>query len=390
MPRTAPSSLAGIRVLDLGRVVAAPYAAQLLGDLGADVIKVERPKVGDDVRAYGTMGHYLSWNRNKRSITIDLSCPAGQAVVRKLATRSDVLIENYVPGTMERFGLDYESLRPLNPGLIYCSVSGYGQSGPFATRGGMDHIFQARGGLISVLAEQSIQSGVVIVDNVAGRDAATAILAALFERTRSGVGQHIDIALIDSAMALLSHAGQEYLLSGTSPGADATKQAKVGWVGFLDCTDGQVFVLASRNPWFEGLCRMLGLPDAPTDPRFASPRSRFENREALEQLLFPAAKHRRKAELAEALAGAGVLAGAVNDVGEAFADPAVRARGAAVPLPTEDLPDLHVVKSPLGLSRTPPTYRLPPPGLGAHTRAVLKEIGLDDAEIEDLAVLGAI
>jgi len=390
MPKPSTSPLDGIRVLDLGRVVAAPYAAQLLGDLGADVVKVERPKVGDDVRAYANQGHFLAWNRNKRSITIDLSHADGQALVKRLAEKADVLIENYIPGTMKRFGLDYESLSAANPKLIYCSVSGYGQEGPFAQRGGMDHIFQARGGLMSVLSPEPVRTGIVITDCVTGRDAASAILAALFERTRTGMGQHIDIALIDSVMALFSHAAQDYLASGQIPSADASAQAKVGWAGFLDCVDGKVLVLASRNPWFEGLCRVLGVPDAPKDPRYAQPQARFKHRAELEELLLPLAKRWNKAVLAEALADAGVLAGAVNNAKEAFDDPAVQARGIAVTLPREDNPDLQVIKSPLGLSRTPPCYRRPPPRLGEHTHEILREAGLSEGEIEKLSEAGAI
>ena len=267
-PDRGSSALAGMRVLDLGRVVAAPYAAQLLGDLGADVIKVERPKVGDDVRAYASPSHFTSWNRNKRSITADLSRPEGQEIVRRLAAKADVLIENYIPGTLKRYGLDYETLARLNPALIYCSVSGFGQSGPYAERGGMDHIFQARGGLMSQFmvpegrpGEGPIMTGIVVTDCTTGRDASCAILAALFERTRSGLGQHLDISLLDSAVALLSHAAQDYLLTGEPPSADPAKTTKTGWTGFLDCADGKVFALATRTPWFDVLCRTDRMPE---------------------------------------------------------------------------------------------------------------------------------
>jgi crotonobetainyl-CoA:carnitine CoA-transferase CaiB-like acyl-CoA transferase len=404
MQKTSSAALSGIRVLDLGRVVAAPYAAQLLGDLGADVIKVERPKVGDDVRAYvsldgrkGISAHFASWNRNKRSITCDLSKPEGQQIVRQLAAKADVLLENYIPGTMQRYGLDYESLKALNPGLIYCSVSGYGHSGPYSQRGGMDHIFQARGGLMSVIGVPAgkpgagpVMTGIVITDCTTGRDASCAILAALFERTRSGLGQHIDIALLDSAVGLLSHAAQEYLLSGKSPDHNA-RQIKSAWSGFLECADGKIFVLAGRDPLWAGLCRVLGIPDAPQDPRFSSPLARYEHVPEVEALIFPLAKRWKKAELAEALAAEDVLAGPVNNAEEVFADPQVQARGLVVSLPASYQADLRVVKSPLNLSRTPPTYRMPPPELGEHTREVLeKELGLDASEIEKLKSVGAI
>jgi len=398
-------ALSGIRVLDLGRIVAAPYAAQLLGDLGADVIKVERPKVGDDVRAYqspngptAVSAHFASWNRNKRSITVDLSQPEGQEIVRKLAEKADVLIENYIPGTMERFGLDYKRLSAINPGLIYCSVSGYGHTGPYSNRPGMDHVFQARGGLMSVIGVPNdkpgggpVMTGIVITDCSTGRDASCSILAALFERTRSGLGQHIDIALMDSAVALFSHAAQEYLLTGHSPSTDPGQQAKTAWAGFLDCADGKLFLLATRNPWFEALCRVLGIPEVAKDPRYSTGPARFEHEAEIQPLLAPHVRKWKKADLAEALAAEDVPASPVNKAAEVFADPQVQARGMAVPLPAAYDPNLRVVRSPLSLSRTPPSYRLPPPSLGEHTREVLeKELGMDSAEIERLKVAGAI
>jgi crotonobetainyl-CoA:carnitine CoA-transferase CaiB-like acyl-CoA transferase len=398
MSNAPRQALEGIRVLDLARVVAGPLAAQILGDLGAEVIKVERPKVGDDVRAYASQGHFAAWNRNKRSITVDLSRPEGQEIVRKLAAKADVLVENYIPGTMKRFGLDYERLAKDNPRLVYCSVSGFGQTGPYSGRGGMDHIFQARGGLMSVIevprgqpGEGPVMTGVTVTDCATGRDAGCAILAALIERDRSGLGQHIDIALIDSAMALMSHCAQDYLLSGESPTSEASKQTRTGWSGFLECADGKVFALGSRNPWFEALCRVLGIPDVLKDPRFATPQARFGYKPEITAMLAPRAKAWKKAELAEALAREGVLAAPVNNTEEAFADAAVKVRGAAVPLPAAYDKDLRVVKSPLGLARTPPTYRRPPPQLGEHTEEVLEqELELGAAEIAKLRAAAAI
>jgi len=400
---SAGSALSGIRVLDLGRIVAAPYAAQLLGDLGADVIKIERPAGGDDVRSYrsphgptSVSAHFASWNRNKRSITVDLSVPDGQEVVRKLAAKADVLIENYVPGTMARFGLDYESLRRINPGLIYCSVSGYGHTGPYSSRPGMDHVFQAQGGIMSVIGVPSDQpgggpvlTGIVITDCSAGRDASCAILAALFERTRSGLGQHIDIALLDSAVGLLSHAAQEYLLSGHSPSWG--ERGEIAWAGFLDCRDGKIFVLATRNHWFSALCEVLQVPGLAAEARFATGLARFENKQAIEEILAPLAKRWNKADLADALAAMDVPASPVNEAAEVFADAQVKARGMAVSLPAPYDPELRVVRSPLSLSRTPPTYRLAPPSLGQHTEQVLADdLGLAAGEIERLRKVGAI
>ena len=403
--RNPDGALSGIRVLDLGRIVAAPYAAQVLGDLGADVIKVERPKGGDDVRQYaaapaanGLSGHFAAWNRNKRSITVDLSKPEGQEIVRKLAEKADVLIENYIPGTLQRYGLDYETLNAINPKLIYCSISGYGHSGPFAMRGGMDAVFQARGGLMSVIGVPAgkpgagpVITGIVVTDCVTGRDAASAILAALFERTRSGLGQHIDLALLDSTVALFSHAAQDYLLSGISPTTDQGVMTKMAWAGFVDCQDGKVFILATRNPFFEGLCKVLGVPEMAKDARFANPGLRYDHFDEVEALIMPLALKWKKFDLVEALAAEEVPAGPVNNAEAVFDDPQVKARGLAVSLPSERKPDLRVIRSPLSLSRTPPTYRRPPPELGAHTQEVLEqELGLSASDIEKLKSAGAI
>ena len=404
MSKKPPGALDGIRVLDLGRIVAAPYAAQVLGDLGADVIKVERPKTGDDVRAYvaadgrkGISAHFAAWNRNKRSITIDLSNTHGQELVRRLAVQADVLIENYIPGTLARYGLDYAALNAVNPRLIYCSVSGFGHSGPLSQLGGMDAVFQARGGLMSVIGVPDGKPGagpvitaIVVSDLVTGRDTASAILAALFERTRSGRGQHIDMALLDSTVALLSHAAQEYLLGSKPPGRDPSGSQKAAWAGFLDCADGKVFVLATRNPFFAGLCKVLGVPAAAEDPRFATTVARHEHRGEVEALIRPLAARWGKHELVEALSAEDVPAGPVNDAAEVFDDPQVRHRGMAVALPAPYQDDLRVVRSPLGLTRTPPTYRRPPPELGQHTAEVLREwLSADDAEIGRLQAAGA-
>jgi crotonobetainyl-CoA:carnitine CoA-transferase CaiB-like acyl-CoA transferase len=398
---TTSQALSGIRVLDLGRVVAAPYAAQLLGDLGAEVIKIERPGVGDDVRSFGNPlgrkgigAHFASWNRNKRSITVDLAKPGGQEIVRRLAAKTDVLVENYIPGTMERYGLDYARLSALNRGLIYCSVTAYGHSGPLAASGGMDPVFQARGGLHSVIGDDRVgpvMSAIVLSDCATGRDAANAILAALFERTRSGLGQYIDISLLDSTVALLSHAAQEYLLSGFVPGFEARAQTRSAWGGFLDCADGKVYVLATRNPFFAGLCKVLGLPELAQDPRFATGGDRYDHRAELEAIMRPRVAGRKRAAFVEALVAAGVPAGPVNNARDVFEDAQVQARGMVVPLPSPSEPNLRVVRSPLSLSRTPPTYRRPPPELGQHTREVLQEeLGLDEAAIARLQEAGAI
>jgi len=397
--------LDGIRVLELGRIVAAPTAGQILADLGADVVKVERPGAGDDGRRYGPVfardektgkpgdsAYYLACNRNKRSITVDLSKPEGQQLIRSLVKHSDVVIENYKVGDLAAFGLDYESLKALKAGLIYCSLTGYGQTGPYADRPGLDTIFQAQSGLMSVTGLPDgvpgagpMQVGIVAIDVITGYNAAMAVLAALLHRERTGVGQSLDIALFDSAVALMSHAAQQYLVSGESPKRHPTMGVPMGPAEVFQCADGPALILGTRDAAFEGLCRVLGVPELSQDPRFRTSGERFRRKEELRDILAPLVKRWRRQELLDALGRANVSAGPVNDMADVFADPQVRARGMAQPLADERYPDLKVVGSPLRFGKTPVRYERAPPALGENTDAVLAEIlGLGGDEISAL------
>jgi len=404
--------LAGKLVLDLGRVIAAPYAAQTLADLGAEVIKIERPGTGDDSRHYppvympggsgrarGDAAHFVSVNRNKRSICADLSRPEGQDIVRRLAAQADVLIENYKPGTLARQGLGWDQLHALNPRLVYCSVSAFGQDGPYAPRGGFDPVVQAMSGFMSVTGRPDgepgaapTQAGIVMEDVITGKDAATAVLAALYERdTVSGLGQYIDVALFDSAVALMTHAAQGYLLSGVAPTRHPSMGTQRGISATVECADGRVYFTASRNSYFRALCQVLGCPELASDPRYATGPDRWTHREELGTAIRERARSWLMMDLATALADAGVPAGPVYDLAQTFADPQARHRALSVPLPHPDDPSLKVVASPLRLSRTPVRYEEPPPRLGQHTQEVLQQrLGFDAQQIARLRESGII
>ena len=400
-------ALAGLRVLDLSRVIAAPYAAQTLGDLGAEVIKVERPGTGDDARIYGRhtlpgpngettleSAFFLGMNRNKRSVTIDLASPRGQELVRQLASQSDVVIENYKVGTMRRYGLDYESLRALNPALVYCSLTGYGQEGPSKDLPGYDPVFQAQCGFMQMTGLPDDQpgggpmkAGPSVIDAAAGLYATIGILAALRHRDATGEGQQIDVALLDSAIAFTTHATQEYLATGVLP----RRKGNEGNGGMpsqvLPCVDSGVYVVAGNNTHFASLCRVLGLEELIDDPRYALGRLRGENRDSLTPRLEEASRRWVAADLAATLSEAMVPAGVVNSLDETFEDAQVRHRQVAVLMPHPLKPDLLGIASPVRLQATPPSYRRPPPMIGQHTDEALGELlGLSDKELASLRV----
>jgi crotonobetainyl-CoA:carnitine CoA-transferase CaiB-like acyl-CoA transferase len=392
------SALGDIRVLDLGRVLSAPYAGQILGDLGAEVIKVERPRSGDEARRYGVSAlpdakgersgdtsFYLAANRNKKSVTLDLSGAAGQQVLRSLAARSDVLIENFRVGTMARFGLGYDDLRQINPRLIYCSLTGYGQTGPNAARPGYDAVFQAQSGLMNVTGERDgppVKAGPSIVDVSAGMNAVIAILAALRHRDHTGQGQHVDIALLDTAIALTSHSAMEFLIGGET----LPRNGNFGNGGApsqtLPCRDATIYVTAGTQQQFERLCEVLGVAEIVDDPRFASSPLRFEHRCPLDETLSAASRTWAAADLDAALAAAGVPAGVVNDYRAVFDDPQVRAREMQVSLPHPVTGSVSLIGSPLRLSATPIVLHTAPPALGADNEAVYGDLlGLSPDEI---------
>jgi crotonobetainyl-CoA:carnitine CoA-transferase CaiB-like acyl-CoA transferase len=395
-------ALSGIKVLDLSRVLAAPLAAQTLADLGAEVIKIERPGTGDEGRTYGppflkdrdghstgTAAFFLACNRGKRSVTVDHSKPEGQDILRRLAMQSDVLLENFRVGTLAKYGLDAASLRALNPRLVYCSVTGFGQDGPYAHRPGYDGVFQAMGGVMSANghADEPMKIGISMVDILTGQNAAIAILAALRHRDMvSGEGQVIDIALLDNGVAALSHFAMNYLVSGEVP----PRRGNGGFGGVpsqaFDCSDGMIFIVAGNNRQFAALCAALDRPQWAADARFDHPGGRVVNRDALLTLLRERLREHPQAHWLALLDAADVPAGPVNELPQVFENPQVRHRGLLVETQHPQAGALPLLASPLRLSATPVTDYPAPPTLGQHTRAVLGErLGFTDADLDALA-----
>ena len=403
-----PAALAGLKVLDMTRVLAGPSATQMLGDLGADVIKVERPGIGDDTRRWGPpylkgadgqdtgeSAYYLSANRNKRSLALDYTTPEGQAVAARLAARADVLVENYRPGTLERHGLGYARLRSDNPGLVYCAITGFGQTGPYAARPGYDFLIQAMGGIMSVTGEPDgapMKEGVAIADLMAGMYATIAILAALRHRDATGRGQFIDLALLDSQVAWLSNAGQYYLTSGERTPRLGNAHAMIVPYQVVAAADGHFILAVGNDGQFVRFCAVAGKPELAADPRFATNPKRVRHRDALMAVLDPLIAERTCAEWLDALESAGVPCGPINTIDRVFDDPQVRARDMRIAMDHPLAADpIALIGSPLRMSETPATYRHPPPTLGQHTDAVLHDwLDLTGAEIAALRAAGAI
>lgn len=404
-------ALTGLRVLDLGRVLAAPWAAQILADLGADVIKVERPGQGDEARTYGlamksTDGQptpapmHLVANRNKRSITIDFSKPEGQELVRTLALQSDVLIENFLPGVLRKFDLDYESLSVRNRKLVYCSLTGYGQTGPYSGRPGYDAVFQAHGGLMSVTGLPDgvpgagpMKTGPSLVDVATGFVAAVGILAALQSRATTGKGQHVDASLLDTVVALQSSLIQGFLISREQPARKGTDGNGGHPARVFSCVDGDIYISAGHQQHYESLCRVLNLEELMGDSRFADNRLRFANRAQWNAIAVPVIARWKKNDLLTALVTAKVPVSLVNSYDEVFADPQVIHREIEVKLPNPLDPShlISMAASPIRLSATPAQYNRPPPNLGQHTDEILKNLlGKSDEEIALLRSRGAV
>ena len=397
--------LSHVRVLDLSRVFAGPFAGQMLADFGADVIKIEHPVHGDDVRRMG-IAHkdrqgrdtdqtapYLAANRGKRSIGIDISKAAGQALVKKLAGSCDVLIENYKTGNLARYGLDYPALRTINPRLVYCSITGFGQSGPYSELPGYDPIFQAMSGVMSVTGVPEGQPGAgaslvgySVSDMTAGCYATIAILAALNHRDRvSGQGQHIDLALLDSQVHAASHIAMNYLVSGKMPvRAGTSSQTICPWQAF-DCADMPLMLAVGTDQQFARLCEAMGLPGLATDPRFLTNRKRMENKPALIPVLAERFKTRTARRWMDAFAAVGVASGPINDFGQVFADPQVKHREMLREIPHPLSGTLRIIANPVRFSDTPVEYGRWPPLLGEHTAEVLREmLTMGEEEIEAL------
>jgi crotonobetainyl-CoA:carnitine CoA-transferase CaiB-like acyl-CoA transferase len=397
---TRPPPLAGRRVLDLSRVLAGPWCTMVLADLGAEVIKVENPNGGDDTRhwgppyAGGEAAYYLCANRNKQSIAIDLSRLEGQEIVRRMAAQSDVLVENYKLGGLDRYRLDYASIAAVNPRIVYCSISGYGRTSPVAERPGYDFVIQAEGGLMAITGDvngEPIRAGVAVADLFTGMGAAQAILAALIAADRDGVGQHIDMALYDGQLAMLANVGSACLVSGSEPKRFGNSHPAIVPYQMFHAADGDLVVAAGNDRQFAGFCGLLGRPDLAGDVRFATNSARVENRTALLEIAAPLLRAKPVAHWLGGLRAAGVPCGEVRSVGAALAAPESIARDMVVEVPHPTAGKVKLVGSPLKLSGTPVVDPIAPPLLGAHGEQVLTGLlGLSTAEIEALRSSGAI
>ena len=405
------TTLAGVRVLDLSRVFSGPWAAQMLADFGADVIKVERPGRGDDVRQQGIRikdgqgaessetSSFLAMNRGKRSITVDMSQPAGQELVRELAARSDILIENFKAGDLARYGLDFASLSKVNPRLVYCSISGFGQTGPYSHLPGYDPIFQSMSGLMSVTGHADeepgggpMRVGFSVADITAGFYAVSAILAALRHRDMvSGEGQHIDLALLDSQVAAISHVAMMYLVSGKQPPRlGNASPITCPWQSF-ECSDGEIVVAVGNDSQFAAFCKVLGAPALASDERFLTNPLRARNRLDLVPILAAILRTRAVRQWHEEFDAAGVPSGPINGFAEVFEDPQIAHREMLMDLPHARIGKVPQVANPVRFSGTPIEYRRAPPLLGEHTAEVLREVlDIDDTRLAQLQQAKAI
>ena len=406
-----PGALSHIRVLDLSRVLAGPWAGQILADLGAEVIKVERPGTGDDTRHWGPpyikdadgndsreAAYFQCANRNKQSLTLDFTQPEGQRLVRELAAQCDVVLENFKVGGLAAYGLDYESLKAVNPRLIYCSITGFGQDGPYAKRAGYDFMIQGLGGLMSLTGKPDgeegagpMKVGVALTDILTGLYATVGVLAALNAREQSGQGQHLDVALLDVQVACLANQAMNYLATGSAP--KRLGNAHPNLVPYQDfpTADGDFILAVGNDGQFRKFCEVAGLPALPDAPRFSTNKARVSHRAELIPLLRQATVFKTTAEWVTLLEAAGVPCGPINDLAQVFADPQVQARGLRVDLPNAMGSITPQVASPLRLSATPVEYRFAPPLLGEHTEALLQRLfGMEATRIATLRDNGVI
>jgi crotonobetainyl-CoA:carnitine CoA-transferase CaiB-like acyl-CoA transferase len=406
--KTGP--LSHVKVLDLSRILAAPWAGQILADLGAEVIKVERPGAGDDTRSWGPpflkgpdgkdtkeAGYYLAVNRGKRSITVSLDKPEGQQIVRELALKADIVLENYKAGTLQRYGLDEASLRKVNPRLIYCSVTGFGQTGPRRDQPAYDFLIQAMGGLMSVTGEKDGRPGggpqkvgVPIVDLMTGMYTAVSVLAALARRNETGQGDSIDIGMLDVQVATLANQAMNYLVSGKVPKRNGNAHPNIQPQDVYACADGDVILVVGNDGQFAKLCEVFGRPEWVADERFATNAQRVRNIGELSGLLRDLFAEWERERLIEALDAAGVPCGAINSVADVFKDPQVKARGMLKYVPHPSGVDAPQVGSPMRFAEAPLETQSAPPLLGQHSDEILSELGYGAADIAALRAQGAI
>ncbi|MDP1532277.1 MAG: CaiB/BaiF CoA-transferase family protein [Burkholderiales bacterium] len=403
--------LSGLRVLDMSRILAGPWCGQALADLGAEVIKIERPGKGDDTRGWGPpflkdregrdtaeSAYYLCANRGKQSVTLDIAKPEGQALARELAQRADILLENYKVGDLKRYGLDYDTLSALNPRLVYCSITGFGQDGPLKDRAGYDFMVQGMGGLMSITGERDDlpgggpqKAGVAIADLMTGMYSTVAILAAIEERHRSGRGQHIDMALLDTQVAWLANQNTNYLIGGEVPVRMGNAHPNVVPYQTFPTQDGSVILAVGNDGQFMRFCEAAGIAETGSDPRFATNALRIANREACISAIAPAMKRKTTAEWIAVLDPLGVPCGPVHRLDEVFANPQIGHRKMKVEIPHPLSGTVPLVANPIKYSRTPLSYDTPPPLLSQHTDDVLRGLlGKSDAEIAALRAAGII
>jgi len=406
-PTTGAQALAGLRVLDLSRILAGPTTTQLLADLGAEVIKIERPVAGDDTRGWGPpfvsdadgqltgpSAYFLAANRGKHSVAVNIAAPAGQNLVRRLAAGSDILVENFRPGDLARYGLDYATLGALNTRLIYCSITGFGQTGPNAHRAGYDFLVQGEGGLMSLTGDPDgppLKAGVGIADLMCGMYAAVGVLAAVHARQTSGRGQHVDLALMDAQIAMLVNQGVSYLTDGKVPPRRGNDHPTIVPYGTFPAQGGSFILAIGNDAQFARFVALAGAPGLAWDARFATNAGRVRNREVLIPLIGALTAGRPAADWLAACEGDGIPAGPVNDLAQVFASPQVAARGMKVQMPLGSGQEVSLIGNPLRLSETPVTYVKAPPHLGADTGAVLARVlGLTGDELQALAAAGVI
>jgi crotonobetainyl-CoA:carnitine CoA-transferase CaiB-like acyl-CoA transferase len=410
---TKPAALDGIKVLDLSRVLAGPWCTQILADLGADVVKIERPGVGDDTRTWGPpfikdangndtdqASYFTACNRNKRSVTVDMATADGQALLQRMAAQADIVVENFKTGGLKQYGLDHESLRAANPRLVYCSVTGFGHDGPYAERAGYDLMIQAMTGMMSITGRPDdvpgggpLRVGVALTDLFTGVYASTAILAALQVRDRTGEGQHIDMALLDVGMAILANQASAFLNTGKAPQRQGNTHPSLAPYQDFPTQDGSMLLAVGNNGQFARFCEAAGHPEWSADARFASNTLRVKHRGVLIPMMEELTRTRTTADWVTLLEDKAVPCGPINDIAQAFDDAQVKARGLAVTLPRDagdGIASITGVASPLRLSATPPVLRHAPPALGQHTQEVLAEMGIDAARFDALRSAGVV
>ncbi|HEY2970242.1 MAG TPA: CaiB/BaiF CoA-transferase family protein [Casimicrobiaceae bacterium] len=406
-----PGPLSHLTVLDLSRVLAGPWCTQLLADLGAEVIKIEKPGSGDDTRGWGPpflkdkegrdtgeAAYYLGCNRGKKSVAVDFTQSEGQAIVRELARGADIVVENFKLGGLAKYGLDYANLGTVNPRLVYCSITGFGQTGPYAERAGYDFIIQGMGGFMSVTGERDDlpgggpqKAGIAISDLMTGMYACTAILAAIAQRERYGAGQYIDVSLFDAQVAMMAVMNMNYLVSGTPPARAGNAHQNIVPYQVFACADGHLILAVGNDAQFARFCEIARKPEWARDPRFAANAERVKRRDVLVPLIAAVMRTRTQAEWLQALEAVGVPCGPINRLDQVFADPQVRARGMRFDLPHRLSGTVPQVGNPLRFSATPVEYTQAPPLLGEHTSAVLSQrLGLSAESLADLAARGIV